>query len=261
MPAEGGGVGLGSGRPPASGAPAGRPACAGGLPPSGRRGGARRGCGGPRRPSARCLPPCPPRACGRGRGGLRGRPGRAGRSRTPTSEAHTTRPSVVRYSGPGAGRCGRGARPRGARRRRPRRRGRPTPRRARHGSGRRRAGPPARRRLAPRRAASAWPARGEPAARHAPRAPPRRRACTSRCPTCRGRAGWRRGRPAEKTPGAKTASRARMRLTLPRSVLISPLWQRRRKGCASDQRGSVFVLKRAWTSAKALPKASSARSG
>ena len=40
------------------------------------------------------------------------------------------------------------------------------------------------------------------------------------------------------------ASRAFIQLMLPRSVLISPLCEMYRKGCASDQLGNVFVLKR-----------------
>ena len=56
-------------------------------------------------------------------------------------------------------------------------------------------------------------------------------------------------------------SRALIQLMLPRSVLISPLWQRMRKGCASSQLGKVLVLYRAWTSAMAERKSGSAKSG
>ena len=58
-----------------------------------------------------------------------------------------------------------------------------------------------------------------------------------------------------------SASRDFIQLTLPRSVLISPLWARVRKGWASGQVGSVFVEKRLWMSASADSKASSTRSG
>ena len=36
-------------------------------------------------------------------------------------------------------------------------------------------------------------------------------------------------------------SRARIQLKLPRSVLISPLWQTNRNGCARSQVGNVLV--------------------
>ncbi|MNV54348.1 hypothetical protein D3C71_1465380 [compost metagenome] len=38
--------------------------------------------------------------------------------------------------------------------------------------------------------------------------------------------------------------RACIQFTLPRSVLISPLWIMKRYGCARSQLGKVFVLKR-----------------
>ena len=41
---------------------------------------------------------------------------------------------------------------------------------------------------------------------------------------------------------ARFASRARIRLMFPRSVLISPLWAVMRNGWASRQLGNVFVL-------------------
>ena len=46
------------------------------------------------------------------------------------------------------------------------------------------------------------------------------------------------------------ASRERIWFLLPRSVLISPLWQSTRKGCARDHEGKVLVEKREWTSAR-----------
>ncbi len=42
-------------------------------------------------------------------------------------------------------------------------------------------------------------------------------------------------------------SRARIQFKLPRSVLISPLWQLRRLGCARLQLGNVFVENRLCT--------------
>ena len=45
--------------------------------------------------------------------------------------------------------------------------------------------------------------------------------------------------------------RAYIQLTLPRTVLISPLWARNRYGCASFQDGKVLVEKRWCTSASA----------
>ena len=60
---------------------------------------------------------------------------------------------------------------------------------------------------------------------------------------------------------ASCDSRARIQLTLPRSVLISPLWAIMRYGCASSQLGNVFVEKREWTSARRVVKRSSLRSG
>ena len=47
-----------------------------------------------------------------------------------------------------------------------------------------------------------------------------------------------------------TPSRAFIRFTLPRSVLISPLWANIRSGCARSQLGNVLVLKRVCTSAR-----------
>jgi len=48
---------------------------------------------------------------------------------------------------------------------------------------------------------------------------------------------------APRSPPAASA-RETIQLTLPRTVLISPLCAMRRNGCASDHRGIVFVLKR-----------------
>ena len=47
------------------------------------------------------------------------------------------------------------------------------------------------------------------------------------------------------------SSRASIRSTLPRMVLISPLWRRKRLGWARSQLGVVFVEKREWTMAMA----------
>ena len=60
---------------------------------------------------------------------------------------------------------------------------------------------------------------------------------------------------------ASCDSRARIQLTLPRSVLISPLWAIIRYGCASSQLGNVLVEKREWTSASADFVRESCRSG
>ena len=54
--------------------------------------------------------------------------------------------------------------------------------------------------------------------------------------------GSRSSRPCGHTAAAKSGSRARIHSSLPWSVLISPLWQIRLKGCAFSQEGSVFVL-------------------
>ena len=45
---------------------------------------------------------------------------------------------------------------------------------------------------------------------------------------------------------ANLEARARAQLRLPSTVLISPLWARKRNGCARGQRGAVFVEKRWW---------------
>ena len=54
--------------------------------------------------------------------------------------------------------------------------------------------------------------------------------------------------------------RAFTQLTLPLTVLISPLCATRRYGCASSQAGKVLVEKRWWTSASAETVRGSARS-
>ncbi len=58
-----------------------------------------------------------------------------------------------------------------------------------------------------------------------------------------------------------SASRARIRFRLPRTVLISPLCAMKRKGCASGQAGKVFVENRECTMASALSVRSSVMSG
>ena len=60
---------------------------------------------------------------------------------------------------------------------------------------------------------------------------------------------------------ASIASRACIRLRLPRTVLISPLWATKRNGCASGQDGKVLVENRLCTIAIALMHRSSRRSG
>ena len=54
---------------------------------------------------------------------------------------------------------------------------------------------------------------------------------------------------APKSSDAIVASRARIRLMLPRNVLISPLWARNRNGCARCHVGRVLVLYRWCTTA------------
>ena len=60
---------------------------------------------------------------------------------------------------------------------------------------------------------------------------------------------------------SRSASRARMRFRLPRTVLISPLWATNRNGCARGQDGKVLVENRECTIAMALSARSSRRSG
>ena len=55
-----------------------------------------------------------------------------------------------------------------------------------------------------------------------------------------------------KTSVLINASRARIQFSLPVTVLISPLWAMRRKGCASGQDGKVLVENRECTMPSAL---------
>ena len=67
--------------------------------------------------------------------------------------------------------------------------------------------------------------------------------------------GWTTGVMSPMSPSAPELStlwRACIQLRLPRMVLISPLWQSIRKGCARLHCGNVFVEKREWTIAIAL---------
>ena len=57
-----------------------------------------------------------------------------------------------------------------------------------------------------------------------------------------------------------TPSRAFIALTLPSSVLISPLWHMKRFGCARSQDGKVLVLKRECTMARCDSKSAWVRS-
>ena len=59
---------------------------------------------------------------------------------------------------------------------------------------------------------------------------------------------------------ARRASRARIQLRLPASVLISPLWAMYRYGWASGQLGKVLVEKREWTRARPDSNSGSSRS-
>ena len=65
---------------------------------------------------------------------------------------------------------------------------------------------------------------------------------------------------SSKTGDANIAWRATIQFTLPRSVLISPLWAMKRYGCARSQDGNVLVEKRWWTSARAETNCGSSRS-
>ncbi len=73
------------------------------------------------------------------------------------------------------------------------------------------------------------------------------------------------GESRDRSPGifelASMASRACMRLRLPRTVLISPLCATKRNGWASGQDGNVLVENRLCTIAIALTQRSSRRSG
>ena len=73
------------------------------------------------------------------------------------------------------------------------------------------------------------------------------------------------GNSRSRSPGitslASSASRARIQLRLPITVLISPLCATKRYGWASGQDGNVLVEKRECTSAIAEANRSSVRSG
>ena len=73
------------------------------------------------------------------------------------------------------------------------------------------------------------------------------------------------GNSRSRSPGitseASSASRARIQLRLPMTVLISPLWAMNRNGWASGQLGKVLVEKRECTTASAEAIRSSTRSG
>ena len=73
------------------------------------------------------------------------------------------------------------------------------------------------------------------------------------------------GNSRSRSPGmtslASSASRARIQLRLPITVLISPLWAIIRNGCASSQAGNVLVEKRECTTTSALAIRSSSSSG
>jgi hypothetical protein len=72
--------------------------------------------------------------------------------------------------------------------------------------------------------------------------------------------GKRRSKSGPNRSLRRSACRALIQFTFPWRVLISPLWQRRRMGCARDQLGNVFVENRAWTMARWLTIVSSRRS-
>ena len=73
------------------------------------------------------------------------------------------------------------------------------------------------------------------------------------------------GKIRSRSPGirslSRSASRARIQLRLPITVLISPLCAMNRNGWASGQLGNVFVEKRECTTAIAEATRSSVRSG
>ena len=81
----------------------------------------------------------------------------------------------------------------------------------------------------------------------------------------RGTRACRSGRAARGRPGirseASSASRARIQLRLPMTVLISPLWAMNRNGWASGQLGNVLVEKRECTTASAEAIRSSTQVG
>ena len=63
------------------------------------------------------------------------------------------------------------------------------------------------------------------------------------------------------TAESMVSSRANIRSTLPRMVLISPLCRMYRLGWARSQLGFVFVENREWTRAMALSQSEPERSG
>ena len=73
------------------------------------------------------------------------------------------------------------------------------------------------------------------------------------------------GNSRSRSPGIRSesssASRARIQLRLPITVLISPLWAMNRNGCDSGQLGKVLVENRECTTATAEAIRSSTRSG
>ena len=73
------------------------------------------------------------------------------------------------------------------------------------------------------------------------------------------------GKSRSRSPGItsldSSASRARIQLRLPITVLISPLWAMNRNGCDSGQLGNVLVEKRECTTPTADSTRSSTRSG
>ncbi len=77
--------------------------------------------------------------------------------------------------------------------------------------------------------------------------------------------GVQMGKARLRSPGMasvpSSASRARIQLRLPWTVLISPLWAMKRYGWASGHDGNVFVENRLWTRASADSTRSSVRSG
>ena len=184
-----------------------------------------------------------------------------GSSSTPVSEARTTQPSFVSSQRPG---------------RRPLRSSvapitRAVGERDRRGAVPRlhQAGVEGVEALAARRACRRGPRRppGSSSSSRAAASGRRARAARARCRTSPSReppgrtTGSTFCRSSPKSSEASCDSRARIQLTLPRSVLISPLWAIIRYGCASSQLGKVLVEKREWTSASALASARRAGRG
>jgi hypothetical protein len=73
------------------------------------------------------------------------------------------------------------------------------------------------------------------------------------------------GNSRSRSPGMRSessrASRARIQLRLPITVLISPLWAMNLNGCDNGQLGKVLVENRECTTATELSTRSSSRSG